>query len=48
MKPPRTYAFDYLRATTKAGQKQALYGCPEEWRELVKSHIKIAKARQAC
>lgn len=42
-KQPRHYAADYLAAgADKDKQKAALAGCPVEWRELVKLHIKNA------
>jgi hypothetical protein len=37
---PRDYAFAYLSAKSKDAQKAALAGCPVEWQELVKAHIK--------
>lgn len=37
---PREYAIAYLKAKSKEAQKQALAGCPVEWQELVKAHIK--------
>jgi len=44
---PRHYAANYMAAADKEGQKRALNGCPEDWRELVKRHIWIAKVRGA-
>lgn len=44
---PRNYAFDYLAAKgVEANEREALKGCPKEWQELVKTHIKIAKGRR--
>lgn len=42
---PRHYAAAYLAARTPQQQKQAVAGCPVEWRELVRTHIKIMKQR---
>jgi hypothetical protein len=43
---PRHYAFAYLAAKgVETKEREALKGCPKEWRELVKTHIKIAKGR---
>jgi hypothetical protein len=39
-KRPRHYAADYMNAKGKDAQAQALKGCPVEWQELVKQHIK--------
>lgn len=40
-KRPRHYALGYLSAgSDKAKQKSALSGCPVEWQDLVKSHIR--------
>lgn len=46
MKWPRTYAADYLKATTPEQQKAAVAGCPKEYRELVKAHVRMARDRQ--
>ena len=42
---PREYAIAYLKAKSKEAQKQALAGCPVEWQELVKAHIKNMKIK---
>jgi hypothetical protein len=42
-KRPRHYAADYMNAKGKDAQAQALKGCPVEWQELVKQHIKNTK-----
>jgi len=39
-KRPRHYAADYMNAKGKDAQTEALKGCPVEWQELVKQHIK--------
>lgn len=44
---PRDYAFAYISAKSKEAQKAALAGCPVEWQELVRAHIKDMKIRQA-
>ena len=46
-KSPRHYAAAYLAARTPEKQKQALAGCPVEWRELVRTHIRIIRQREA-
>lgn len=44
MKWPRHYAQGYILAgADKEAQKEALAGCPVEWRDLVKRIIKITK-----
>lgn len=46
-KMPRNYAADYLSAGgDKAKQKQAVAGCPPDWRELVRTHVKTFKERK--
>ena len=40
LKRPRHYAANYMTAKGKEAQAQALRGCPVEWQELVKQHIK--------
>lgn len=45
MKMPRHYAAAYLAARTAEQQKQAVAGCPVEWRDLVRTHIRIMKQR---
>jgi|GEM_PF-5657338 len=42
---PRDYALAYLSAKSKDAQKAALAGCPVEWQELVKAHIKNMKIK---
>ena len=39
-KRPRHYAADYMNSKGKDAQTEALKGCPVEWQELVKQHIK--------
>ena len=39
-KRPRHYAANYMTAKGKEAQTEALKGCPVEWQELVKQHIK--------
>lgn len=43
MKSPRHYAFAYLAAKTPEEQRRAVRGCPVEWQELVKSHVRIMR-----
>jgi hypothetical protein len=44
-KSPRHYAIAYIKAgNDKQKQKQAVAGCPVEWRELVKKHISNMKS----
>ena len=43
LKRPRHYAANYMTAKGKEAQAQALRGCPVEWQELVKQHIKNTK-----
>lgn len=45
-KRPRHYAAAYLAARTPGEQKQALAGCPVEWRDLVRAHIQIIRKKQ--
>lgn len=46
-KMPRQYFRDYLKAEgDREKEREALAGCPEEWKELVRTHIKIHKGRQ--
>lgn len=40
LKRPRHYAANYMTAKGKEAQAQALRGCPVEWQELVRQHIK--------
>lgn len=40
LKRPRHYAANYMNAKGKDAQTEALKGCPVEWQELVKQHIK--------
>lgn len=44
-KRPRHYASAYLAAKTPEQQREAVAGCPEQWRELVKKHVKLLKMR---
>jgi hypothetical protein len=44
-KPPRQYAADYFKATSKEQQRAALAGCPEYYQELVRKHIEIKRLR---
>lgn len=46
-KMPRFYAIAYMAAQSKEAQKSALAGCPVEWRELVRSHIKDMQLRES-
>jgi hypothetical protein len=46
-KLPRHYAAEFLKAKDKDSQKLALQGCPQEWQELVKTHIKIKRMRES-
>lgn len=46
MKWPRHYAFAYLAAKTPEEQRQAVKGCPVEWRDLVRSHIRTIKEKR--
>ena len=46
VKSPRQYAADFVQSQGREAQKAALAGCPEEWQELVKLHIKIYRMRQ--
>jgi len=39
---PRQYAAHILSLGTKAERQAALAEVPEEWRELIKTHIRIA------
>lgn len=42
MKWPRQYAAAYIKAgTDKDAQKAAVAGCPVEFQDLVRTHIKI-------
>lgn len=46
IKRPREYMRAYFRAgDDREKQKQALAGCPKQWQELVKTHIKIRRER---
>lgn len=41
---PRHYLAAYLKARgDRDKEREALAGCPEEWQDLVKTHIKIQK-----
>lgn len=42
---PRHYASAYLAAKTPEEQRQAVKGCPAEWRDLVRSHIRLIKEK---
>ena len=44
-KSPRQYAYDYIRAKTKAEKAKAVQGCPDELKELVNSHVRIWRDR---
>jgi len=45
-KQPRQYAAEFIAAgEDKAAQKAALSGCPDEWKELVRMHIKNHRSR---
>jgi hypothetical protein len=46
-KLPHHYAAAYLQARSKDAQAAALKGCPTEWQELVKTHIRIKRERGA-
>jgi hypothetical protein len=45
LKLPHHYAAAYLQASSKDAQAAALKGCPTEWQELVKTHIKNQRER---
>lgn len=46
-KMPRQYFRDYLKAEgDREKEREALQGCPEEWKDLVRTYIKIHKGRQ--
>jgi hypothetical protein len=40
---PRHYAKAYLDAKGRDAQRAALKGCPVEWQDLVRLHIRIAR-----
>lgn len=43
---PRHYLTAYLKAEgDREKEREALAGCPEEWKELVRTYIKIHKGR---
>jgi hypothetical protein len=43
---PRHYLTAYLKANgDRNKEREALVGCPEEWQNLVKTHIKIQKGK---
>ena len=42
-KRPRHYASAYLAARTPEAQKRAVAGCPPEWHDLVRSHVRIMR-----
>ena len=45
---PRHYAFAYLAAKgDKAREREAVAGCPVEWRELVRLHVKLIQEKDA-
>ena len=47
IKPPRAYFAAYLKAEgDREKEREALQGCPEEWKDLVRTYIKIHKGRQ--
>lgn len=43
---PRHYASAYLAAKTPEEQRQAVKGCPPEWRDLVRAHIRLIKEKR--
>ena len=44
---PRHYAFAYLAVKgDKQAEKEALRGCPSEWRDLVKKHIELIEGKK--
>ena len=43
---PRHYAQAYLKAKGMDAQRAALKGCPQQWQDLVRLHIRIA--RKSC
>lgn len=45
-KSPRRYAADYIAAKSDEHKKRAVYGCPAEWRDLVRTHIRNIEERQ--
>ncbi len=44
-KSPRHYAQAYLQANDREAQKAAVKGCPPQWQDLVRLHIKIAQQK---
>lgn len=45
-KMPRHYVSAYFAAKgDRDKEREALAGCPEEWKELVRTHIKIHKGK---
>ena len=45
---PRSYAFDYLAAKgVEAKEREAVAGCPVEWRELVRMQAKLIQEKEA-
>jgi len=47
MKWPRQYAAAYIKAgTDKDAQKAAVAGCPPEFQDLVRTHIKIHRLQE--
>lgn len=43
---PRHYLTAYLKADgDREKEREALQGCPEEWKDLVRTYIKIHKGR---
>jgi hypothetical protein len=45
---PRHYAFAYLEAKgDKDKEREAVAGCPKEWRELVRMHAKLIQEKDA-
>lgn len=46
MNSPRHYASAYLAAKTPEEQRQAVKGCPPEWRDMVRTHIRLIKEKR--
>jgi hypothetical protein len=44
---PRHYAFAYLAAKgDKAKEREAVAGCPPEWHEQVRLHVKLMREKE--
>ena len=42
---PRHYAQNWMKAKTKESKQKALEGCPERFKELVNTHVRISRDR---